>query len=359
MGNHRINVAGNLFYSLEESTIFTSYYYLKKQTNYGVSLFHYKTYYRSYNWNIFSDRVYGGSVFASRPFSKFTRLDLGLNILNIERDAYSVSRYVSYGGYYGYPYAMYESQKLDGVRSMTIDANYVKDTTLWSYTGPANGVRYKLNAEYSPSLPFNNMSYTTFEADFRKYFRFGRKYNIVTRFSGGASFGESPRMFFLGGTDNWLNAKIASIPSYMEMRQDIFFARFPSPLRGYRYYEEYGRKYFLANFEFRFPFIQYLVFGWPIPLAIGNISGTLFTDIGSAWEKYEEKDGKVYLDKTFHGGGRSDEGSFRLDDIKMSWGFGVRMNLGFAVVRLDSAWRTNLDTKGNKPMICLSIGPDF
>lgn len=359
MGNHRINVAGNLYYSLEESTIYTSYYYLKKQTNYGVGLFHYKTYYRSYNWNIFSDRVYGGSVFASRPFSKFTRLDLGLNILNIERDAYSVSRYVSYGGYSGYPYAMYESQKLDGVRSMTIDANYVKDTTLWSYTGPANGVRYKLNAEYGPSFSFNDLSYTTLEVDYRKYFRFGRKYNIVTHFSGGASFGDSPRMFFLGGTDYWLNAKIAPIPDYMETRQDIFFARFPSPLRGYKYYEEYGRRYFLANFEFRFPFIQYLVFGWPIPLAIGNISGVLFTDIGSAWEKYEKKDGEVYLDKTFHGGGRSDEGSFRLDDIKMSWGFGIRMNLGFAVVRLDTAWPTDLDTKGNKPMICFSIGPDF
>ena len=149
---------------------------------------------------------------------------------------------------------------------------------------------------------------------------------------------------------------------------DFFFARSPSPLRGYKYYEEYGSKYFLTNFEFRFPFIRYLALGWPIPLVIGNISGTLFTDIGSAWEKHVENDfGQIVLDKSFHGGGQADNGTFYLDNIKLTYGFGLRVNLGFAILRLDTAWQpfqqfdpvSKEIIKNDKPMFLISMGPDF
>lgn len=97
-------------------------------------------------------------------------------------------------------------------------------------------------------------------------------------------------------------------------------------------------------------------------MAIGNISGVIFTDIGSAWYRPNGVDpdtGEVIYDKTFHGGGQSQGGAFMLDDIKMSWGIGMRMNVGFAVLRFDTAWRTNLDSQEPKPMFSFSIGPDF
>lgn len=357
MGNHRIYVGANLMYTLEESDFLFAYYNLKRQTNYGFSGFHYKTYYRSYNWNIFSDRVYGGSLYASRPFNKFTRQDLTLNYMRLQRDSYNISSY----SYYYYTPTITQHTKLESVTSITIETEFVNDTTLWGYTGPVNGRRYKVNVEYGPPLAQSNFSFTTLEVDYRKYYSYGKKYNFVTRFSGGVSIGEEPRMFFLGGTSNWLNARISSIPPYLEGMQDLFFARFPFPLRGYSYYEEYGRRYFLTNFEFRFPFIDYLALGWPIPLAIGNINGVIFTDIASAWYKpvgYDIVKEKVIYDKTFHGGGQT-SGSFALDDIKMSWGFGIRMNLGFAVLRFDTAWRTNIDHQEPKPMFNISIGPDF
>ena len=122
-------------------------------------------------------------------------------------------------------------------------------------------------------------------------------------------------MFFLGGTDNWLNARIARIPYFMENLNELFFARFPFPLRGYKYYELYGQRYFLTNFEFRFPFVDYLAFAWPIPFVIGNISGVLFTDVASAWYKpsgVDEVSGEVLYDKTFHGGGQNLAGNLYL-----------------------------------------------
>ena len=358
MGNHRVYLGANLMYTLEESDLAFQYWNLKHHTNYGISAFHYKTYYRSYNWNIFSDRIYGGSVITSYPFSKFTRQDLSVNYLRLQRDSYKISQY-SYHSYY--TPTIFEHTELDAVSTFTLKSDFVRDTTLWGYTGPVNGKRYKFNVEYGPPLSLTDLSFTTVELDYRRYHRIGRRHTFLTRFSGGASFGDEPRMFFLGGTDNWLNARISSIPYYMEDLDDLFFARFPFPLRGYKYYQEYGRRYFLANFEFRFPFIDYLALGWPLPIALGNISGVLFTDIGSAWYRpvgVEEETGKVIYDKTFHGGGLT-SGSFELDDIKMSYGFGMRMNLGFAVLRLDSAWQTNINEQEPKPMFSFSLGPEF
>lgn len=359
MGNHRMYIGANLMYTIEESDLAFMYWNLKRQTDFGFQAFHYKTYYRSYNWNIFSDRIYGGSLMASHPFTKFTRQDLTLNYMKLQRDSYRISSYGSY--YYNYP-TISEHTRLDGINSVTIESEFVNDTTLWGYTGPLTGSRYKFNIEHAPQIAQTDLSFTTVEIDYRHYHRFGRKYTFVTRFAGGSSFGSEPRLFFLGGTDNWLNARISRIPWELENMQDLFFSRFPFPLRGYRYYEEYGRRYFLTNLEFRFPFIDYLQLGWPLPLAIGNISGVIFSDIGSAWYKpsgLDETTGKISYDKTFHGGGQSAEGTFALDDIKMSWGIGMRMNLGFAVLRLDTAWRTNLNRQDPKPMFSISLGPEY
>jgi len=357
MGNHRVNVGANLMYTIEESDLYFSYFNLKRQTNLGLSAYHYKTYYRSYNWNIFSDRVYGGSVFASHPFSKFARQDFTMNFIRLERDSYQIHNY----SYYYYTPTIVSHTKLDGVSTVTLETEFVNDNTLWGYTGPVMGSRYRINVEHGPSLSMTDFSFTTIEVDYRKYLRYARKYNFVFRLSGGASLGSDPRLFFLGGTDNWLNARISSIPGELESMQDLFFARYPMPLRGYKYYELYGQRYFLTNFEFRFPFIDYLASGWPVPLVLGNINGVIFTDIGSAWYKpagYDPDTGEVIYDTTFHGGSQT-AGSFMLDDIKMSWGVGVRMNLGVAVLRFDTAWRTNLDKQEPKPTFSISLGPDF
>ena len=172
-------------------------------------------------------------------------------------------------------------------------------------------------------------------------------------------------MFFLGGDQGWLNAKVSWLGPEIETSRDIYFARAAYPMRGFRWNEFYGRKYFLTNFEFRFPFIDYMVIGWPLQFAIGNIGGVFFTDIGSAWERNvlvgvtPEYEPIIAYDKSFHGGGQGASGGFALDDIKMSFGAGIRMNLGFAVLRFDTAWRTTIEDTEPSPMFNISLGPDF
>ncbi|MHB9027970.1 MAG: BamA/TamA family outer membrane protein [Candidatus Latescibacterota bacterium] len=364
MGDHRIGLGAQLVYSLEESDLDFTYLYLKRRTNLGVNLYHYKNYFYASDWSIFGDRIYGGSLLASRPFNRFKRLDLALNYMALERDRYRFYGYTYGYGDYDYPMTS-KGEKLEGVRAVTLETNLVHDNALWEYTGPVNGSRYKLNLEYSPSLSQSDLSYTTVEVDYRKYNRIGRRYSFITRLSGGASFGRDPRMFFLGGDQGWLNAKVAWLGPEIETSRDIYFARSAYPLRGFRWNEFYGRRYFLTNFEFRFPFIDYLLIGWPLQFALGNIGGVFFTDIGSAWGKNDllrvdpEYGPIVVYNDTFHGGGQGEGGGFALDDIKMSFGVGMRMNLGFAVLRFDTAWRTNLEDTEPSPMFSISMGPDF
>jgi len=48
----------------------------------------------------------------------------------------------------------------------------------------------------------------------------------------------------------------------------------------------------------------------------------------------------------------------KLNDIKLGYGFGPRLNLGYFVLKFDIAWLTDL-SKISKPMYYLSLSEDF
>ncbi len=334
MGNHRIFLLTDLFYSLEDSDFQMLYYYLPKRIDYGFTALHTKDYYyvitdRSQVW--FSDRIYGGGVFLSYPFSKFTRVDFDVTFLDISREQFSFER-------------GWSRKKL---RTLIPGINLVNDTIIWGFTGPVNGSRSVLSLEYSPDMNFNQLYFTTVSADARKYIRIGKKYNVALRFSGGASFGQNPQRFFLGGTENWINSKFSRTDTWDI--ESFYFARFPAPLRGTNYYELVGTRYMLLNTEFRYPFIQHISLGWPLPIAMHNIGGALFMDVGGAWTE----------DSTFRPVESGLNGLPRLKGLKAGYGFGLRANLGIAILKLDAAWRTNLAVSDHKPRYYFSLGSEF
>lgn len=128
---------------------------------------------------------------------------------------------------------------------------------------------------------------------------------------------------------------------------NLYFSNVVTPLRGFEYYELSGTRYFLSNFEFRYPFIDYLKVDFPLPMAIRYVTGAIFFDIGAAWED----------DEAFRGA--STEGSAHLQDIKSAFGFGVRANLGIFILRYDLAWRTDFANIVDHPKYYFSLGTDF
>jgi outer membrane protein assembly factor BamA len=163
--------------------------------------------------------------------------------------------------------------------------------------------------------------------------------------TGGASFGETPKLYFIGGTTNWIGSRTIDANAYNI--ENLYFADVITPLRGVPYYEISGDRYGLVNAEFRFPMIDYFIMRFPLPIAISRVQGAIFTDIGSAWNGSNFR------------GTVTENNNNRLNDIKVGFGAGMRMNLGFLLLRYDLAWSTDLDNVSDKPTSYFSFGADF
>ena len=141
---------------------------------------------------------------------------------------------------------------------------------------------------------------------------------MALRVSGGASFGNTPKLYFLGGTTNWIGRRTLDASVYEV--ENLYFADVVTPLRGFPYYELAGNRYGLINWELRFPMIDYFAMRFPLPLVLSRVTGAMFVDMGAAW-----------FNNDFRGG--SSEGGAHLLDIKTGFGFGMRANMGFLVLR--------------------------
>jgi len=327
LGNHSIFLASDLYYSLTESNLFLFYTYLPHRFHYGGGIFHYKEYYIDEANRLFSDRVYGFNLLFSYPFSKFTRADLELTEVAIDRT------------YYDPPYEDSSTRVLLPTLELT------NDTVLWGFTGPVNGSRSYLRFELSPPGIKNSLRFYTLQGDYRRYLHFLRRYGFAFRLSAGGSWGPDAQRFFLGGVQNWIAPKV--VRRQISGVKNFYFSSMVFPLRGYDYYQFTGKRFALTNIEFRYPFLDYLAFHWPLKFSLQRVGGSLFLDMGGVWNE----PGK------FKGGTTKDDDP-RLKDLKVGFGYGARANLGFFILKFDSAWRTDL-SQVSKPKYYFSLGAEF
>jgi len=346
LGDQNITLVTDLQNRVEVSNYLLGFQYLPKRVDVAFSLYHLIYYFylnqptlyedRTY----FRDRYYGAAFSAHYPFSKFRRLELNSDLVAIDRAVWD---------------SEWDDYTLDEERRLWVsELAYVKDNSVGRHFGPMNGGRLRLSLTASPNLYPGNFSagqkrgidYYITEGDYRKYFKAGFDHSFSIRLAGGGSFGDNPARFFIGGVENWINR-----PYYIDLQEsdieDIYISKFIFPLRGAGFYELMGTRYFLLNSEFRFPFIQYLIFGWPIPYPLINIRGALFMDLGGAWTD-EPQNFNFFKD--------DGEGS-RMADALMGYGFGIRFPFPFIgwPTKWDVAWKTDWNSV-SKPRYYLSIG---
>jgi dipeptidyl aminopeptidase/acylaminoacyl peptidase len=326
-GNHTFLLATDLVNTIDQSNFQLFYLYMPKRINYGAGILHTKYYYIDSYDRLFSDRVYGALGYMSIPFSKFTRADVDLTQISVDRV------------YYDPPYDD------RSVKVLLASLSLINDTVIWGHTGPVNGSRSLFSYEYAPYVTPRYLSYGAAIVDYRKYWHFKKRYSFTFRSTGGFSHGEDKKKFYLGGISNWIGPSLGSEEIYGI--NDLYFGNVITPLRGYKYFDVEGSKFFLTNIEFRYPFVEHLVMKFPLPFSIHYVNGALFYDMGAAWDENSK----------FKGG--TSEGGSRLKDIKAGFGFGARANLGFFVLRYDAAWSTDFDSVSPKPRHYLSLGAEF
>ncbi len=298
LGNHNISMGANIYGKIQDSDLFFQYMNLEGRTDKGffISQFRDLYYYGgSRNSSEFLANIWRGTgVRFSRPFNKFRRFEYGAAAYMVSQKAIGIS----FDPYYSYyPPQERTLQEYGTSYFAGPQAALVFDNTAYGMTGPVDGGRYRLSAQQY----FGELSYAEVMVDWRKYWLLWRRVTIALRGVAGTRFGNDPRLFYLGG---------------------------PYTFRGAWYADMAGHSIMFSNAEIRFPFIDFLAMGWPLPVVLRGIGGVLFFDMASAWLENE----------AFQPFTSTGAKWFKLKDAQAAWGFGIRSNLGYMVLRFDTAF---------------------
>ncbi len=313
LGDQVLVVGASVYGSLSDADLLFEYYNLRRRVTWGVSAFQYRNDYYIYaasSDDEFISQIYrGASLMLQRPFNRFRRLEGSLDVLSVSEEVYRQS---FYSGRYDE-----RISRRENLLYLAPGAALVFDNAIWGSTGPISGGRSRYGGEIAlGDLNFHNVMF-----DLRRYLNLRQRYVLAARAIGAVSRGEDPQYFGLGG---------------------------PYTLRGYPYGEFRGTRAALLNVELRYPLIEYLSLGFPLPLTLGGVRGALFFDAGAAWSE----------DETFRPF-RVTDGILRAESVRASYGVSAGLNVGFTVLRWDLAWRTNLARTLGQPRGYLSLGLDF
>ena len=353
LGDHRIYVGTEMVMNLENSDYFVQYSYLKPRNDLNVGIFHTSNIFGS-QWNFLRLRYLSMDLSVSRPISRFQRFGFGLT-----------NHFVNSREYVLVAYNQYSLAFDESLRLLSYSLSWTYDNSQWGFTSPSDG--WRTNALFTQSLDLFGypLDFKTVLFDARRYFRVGRLYSFAFRAMGGFSLGADPQRFFLGGTQNWLfgtgytdgkrdparwnddeDADIWDSENSNYLK-DLYFSIFVLPIRGARLVEKNGTKVFLTNYEFRFPFVNYLALGFPLRIILGNIQGVLFIDAGAAW------DDNFQFRSTDPVTGLTD-----FDDFVATYGAGLRLNIGYTIIRFDAAKDYTMHGSSDWQYY-ISLGTDF
>lgn len=334
LGNHQISIFTNLQFDLQNSDYGITYAYLANRIDYAFSAFHTARFLGLQNptnpnfIDFFRFRLYGASISAQYPLTRFDRFDFSLGYLTLSKENLDGTFGNESVGFF-YPTIIFTHD----------------DSRPFLYA-PISGTRYAISLSGTAG---SRVNFASLLMDYRTYFDFARYYSFVIRFSGAVSVGSTPQNYFIGGTENWINRQFENNTIPISSVQDFIFTTPAIPLRGHNFNAQNGTRFALLNLEFRFPFAQALPLG-PIPVPLYYLMGTIFVDAGAAW---------------------SNESRLRLrlrdvpngtvpyyTDILAGTGWGIRtVFLGF-VVRFDMAW-AYYHQGFSEPRYYISLGSDF
>jgi len=320
LGNHRLGFAFNLYSDIAESDFLISYSYLKRRIDYGIGVYQFKNYFNSRvtsvgetfgRYRLFSERNFGLFGRASVPFSKYYRMDLEVQAYMSFREFFDQSS--------NSPVLVATDKSTRRLLEPSI--SFVHDSSFWGYFGPVEGSRWRVAASKGISFTTEDVARTTLYMDYRWYKMLFYRNSFAFRMTGAASEGRDPRIFFLGG---------------------------PLTLRGYDYLQFEGNRLALMQFEYRFPLVDALIFGWPGRWGFQNVGGTVFFDIGSAW--YNDNL-RVF---EYENGVRLNQ----LHDLHADYGLGMFVNMGYFLLNFQFAWPTDLYTSRDY-QFHFYLGPAF
>jgi hypothetical protein len=231
------------------------------------------------------------------------------------------------------------------------------------------GTRGKIFIQHHQGLNDGELSFSQASADIRHYQKIYREIVLAVRGYGGSFFGKSPKIYMLGGMDNWLfnESRYTGVTSNGQknplgesgMNQDLLFAEYATSLRGFEYSTLFGNNVLLFNAELRIPLVRAFSTGPISSNFFRNMQLTAFYDIGTSWSgKPPFSSGNSVSYEIIQDGPFQAEIKNYLNPWLYSYGFGLRsMMLGY-YMKFDLAWPVE-NYKVLEPRLFVTLGFDF
>ena len=374
LGNHNILLAGNVSGTLSDASVLAGYSNLEHRINYGVAVSQQPYYYyggtgyfpidirgelRDVQASIYQRDLYrSAQAGISYPFSQYSRVELTGQAIDFK------SEYLFTGYDLQTGEGIQKTESLGQIRFAEPLAAYVFDNTLFGWTGPVVGRRFRLQASHA----LGDVQYAQGLVDFRNYMNYKQNLVFASRFIGltrqgrdGDRFGNYwGNSYFLRGYDDRSFDGASA-----ECVDSRFYSSEPSlsqcPVRD----QLVGSNVMIMNTELRYPIVKELQVGF-----LGNfppVDAVAFFDGGVAWSN------KICLqDRSAALGGCTESGTipihlvwdrkagqdpFLYREPLFSYGVGLRINVFYTILRLDYAVAMNRPDK--KGVFSLGFGPSF
>ena len=360
LGDHRLAFAAQVNGRLAEAYLLASYSTMAKRMQYTAGMLQQPLFYLNGQLEGFDDRgryfitqqisrhiTRQGFFIGAYPLNRFTRLEFGASVNAVDRASQLYTEYyrVSDGAYLGFDADRYIQQR--GITYGAPFAAYVSDNTLFGYTGPIAGRRYRFQIE--PTV--GSFRWIEYQADYRRYFPI--LFNFLT-LAGRAQTSISV------GRDESVIEKHIGRPEFVRGydREEYGVSCVVVPPGGERpplnqsacsAVDLLGSRVAFANAELRFPLVRRFDLGL-LPISLPPVDGLVFYDIGIAWSSGQEIQWN----------------SHPTDDLRVtrtprrSYGAGIRLNLfGFALLRWDYAIPLDRPTGSKKGYWTWTLGPSF
>ena len=175
------------------------------------------------------------------------------------------------------------SDQMAGLRlAYVFDSSLPRGLNLWTGWKAKVFGEYYVNPEQVNHPESRRTDMQVVGLDIRHSMTVHREIIWVSRLAQSTSLGNRKVIFFLGGVDNWLFAKVdPSIP--IDFTQNYFYQTLGSPMRGFFYNARNGSSFAVFNTELRIPLFRYLL-NRPIRSDLfQNFQVVAFGDLGTAW----------------------------------------------------------------------------
>lgn len=237
---------------------------------------------------------------------------------------------------------------------------YIFDSSKEMYTNLWRGSKVKIFAEYNQRAEKDTRNLLVVGLDARHSFKLYKNMTLALRLAASTNVGSARLVYYMGGVDNWINAKFNS-DIWVDQSKNYAYQTLATNMRGFRQNIRNGTSFALFSGELRVPFVQ-LIAGHKVAYEfLNSLQLNLFGDVGTAWTgvtPYSEEN--CLYTRYIYSGPITVMVKRQVDPFVGGFGIGLRCSLLSYFLRFDYAWGVeDFRISNKKGMFLFSIGKDF